>query len=105
MLSGVHGGVKTIEGTTSSTPSSSPTNSFICSETWGPIGHAGVVRVKVMLTVPPSIADVVDETELDEVETQLGVDDVGERLGDVVFADHSSSLEAGVALALGRRVY
>ena len=29
------------------TPGRSPTNSFICSETWGPIGQAGVVRVKV----------------------------------------------------------
>ena len=33
--------------------------------------------------------DAVDQPELDEVEAQLGVDDVGERVDDVVVVDHS----------------
>jgi len=48
--------VKTIVGLTCSTPGSSPTNSTICSDTCGPIGHAGVVSVQVTPTVPPSIS-------------------------------------------------
>src|SRR5689334_10628938 len=47
IISGLQGGSKTILGWTAVTPGRSPTNSFICSETWGPIGQAGVVRVKV----------------------------------------------------------
>src|SRR5690349_6189172 len=47
MRSGDQGGVKTISELTDLTPSSSPTNSSICSVTWGPIGHPGVVRVNV----------------------------------------------------------
>ena len=47
IISGDQGGSKTIFGWTAVTPWRSPTNSFICSETWGPIGQAGVVRVKV----------------------------------------------------------
>ena len=47
IISGDQGGSKTIFGWTAETPGRSPTNSFICSETWGPIGQAGVVRVKV----------------------------------------------------------
>ncbi len=47
IISGDQGGSKIIFGWTPVTPSRSPTNSFICSETWGPIGQAGVVRVKV----------------------------------------------------------
>ncbi len=47
IISGDQGGSKTIFGWTFSTPSSSPTNSRICSVTWGPIGQAGVVRLKV----------------------------------------------------------
>ena len=39
MFSGDHGGEKVIFGYTFTTPSSSLTNSFICSETWGPIGQ------------------------------------------------------------------
>ena len=47
IISGLQEGSKTIFGWTAETPGRSPTNSFICSETWGPIGQAGVVRVKV----------------------------------------------------------
>src|SRR3954451_4146046 len=54
MRSGVHGGVKVMYGFTCSTPSSSPTNSFIWSLTWGPIGHPGEVSVNSMFTSPPS---------------------------------------------------
>ena len=75
-------------GMTSSTPGSSPTNSCICSETCGPIGQAGVVSVNVTFTVAAVDLDAVDQAELDEVEPQLGVDDVGERLEDVVLIDH-----------------
>ena len=41
------GGVEDHLRVDAETPGRSPTNSFICSETWGPIGQAGVVRVKV----------------------------------------------------------
>jgi TrwC relaxase len=50
IMSGDQGGSKTIFGWTFSTPSRSPTNSLICSVTWGPMGQAGVVRVNVMKT-------------------------------------------------------
>src|SRR5215210_1052427 len=56
ILSGVHGGLKTIVGVTDSTPSISLTNSTICSETCGPMGQAGVVSVNVTSTLPPSIS-------------------------------------------------
>jgi len=49
-------GAKIIFGWTFSTPGRSPTNSRICSDTWGPIGQAGVVRVKVTKTSGPSIS-------------------------------------------------
>src|SRR3954449_2621086 len=41
-------------GVTLSTPSSSPTNSFIWSLTWGPIGQPGEVSVKGMFTSGPA---------------------------------------------------
>ena len=52
----VHGGVKVIVGWTFETPSSSPTNSSICSVTWGPIGQPGEVSEKVMKTSDCSTA-------------------------------------------------
>ena len=73
------------------TPSISLTNSMICSETCGPIGHAGVVRVNVTSTRPAVDLDPVDQAELDEVQAELRVDDVAERLGDL-FLDRSSTL-------------
>ena len=54
--SGDHGGEKTIFGKTFSTPSTSLTNSFICSVTCGPIGQPGEVSVNVMWTSLPSIS-------------------------------------------------
>ena len=81
-------------GLTASTPSSSPTNSFICSETWGPIGHAGRRQRERDVDGPAVDLDVVDESELDEVQTQLGVDDVRERLLDFVDAWHAPSVAA-----------
>ena len=47
IISGDHGGSKTIFGWTLWTPSMSLMNSRICSVTCGPIGQAGVVSVKV----------------------------------------------------------
>ncbi len=63
---------------TVSTPSSSETNSSICSDTCGPIGQPGEVSVNVTSTLPAVDLDLVDQAELDEVESQLGIDDVGE---------------------------
>ena len=54
MRSGVHGGENVIVDCTSSTPSSSVTNSSICSDTCGPIGQPGLVSVKVTCTVTAS---------------------------------------------------
>jgi hypothetical protein len=47
IFSGDHGGTKTISESIDLTPSSSPTNSSICSVTCGPIGQPGVVSVNV----------------------------------------------------------
>ena len=78
------GGVKVIEDATDfSTPSSSETNSSICSVTCGPIGHAGRGERERDVHVALVDLDAVDEAELDEVEPELGVDDVAEGLLDL----------------------
>ena len=70
------------------TPSSGATNSSICSVICGPIGQAGVVSVNVTWTLPAVLLDAVDEPQLDEVQPELGVDDVGERLFDLFECCH-----------------
>ena len=87
--SGVHGGVKIISTSTVSTPSSSPTNSSICSVTCGPIGHAGRGQRERHVDVAAVDLDAVDQAELDEVEPELGVDHVGERVLDVFDGGHA----------------
>ena len=42
------------------------------------MGHPGLVNVYVTRTVPPSISP-----ELDEIEPQLGVDHLAQRISDV----------------------
>ena len=81
-------------GFTFSTPSSSPTNSFIWSLTWGPIGQPGEVSVKVMFTSAPVDLDLVDQAELHEVEPELRVDHVGEGLFDFVDGWHAVHLSS-----------
>ena len=88
ILSGVHGGVKTMDDLTSSTSSSSATNSSICSETCGPIGQPGDGERERDVDVAAVDLDPVDEAELDEVEPQLGVDHVAERVLDVFDGGH-----------------
>ena len=66
------------------TPSSSETNSSICSATCGPIGHAGRRQRERDVDVAGVDVDPVDQPELDEVKPQLGIDDVGQRLFDIV---------------------
>ena len=83
-MSGVQAGVKVISRVHGVHASSSPTNSSICSATWGPIGQPGEVSVKAMLHVAALDLHLVDQAELHEIEPQLGVDDVRERLLDVV---------------------
>ena len=46
------------------------------------------MSVNVTFTVPLVDLDPVDEPELDEVEPELGIDHVAERLEDVFFVDH-----------------
>ena len=98
IISGDHGGSKTIFGWTAETPGRSPTNSFICSETWGPIGQAGRRQGEGDVDLLILDVDVVDEAERDEVEAQLGVDYLLEGLEDVVLGD--SFCLVGVAVWL-----
>ncbi len=55
-MSGVHAGVKVILECTAVTPSSSLTNSSICSYTCGPMGQPGEVSVKFTNTSLSSIS-------------------------------------------------
>ena len=86
--SGVQGGVNTIVEPTDSTPSSSETNSSICSETSGPIGQPGRGQGERDVHLAGVDLDVVDQPQLDEIEPQLGVDHVGERLLHLVDGGH-----------------
>jgi hypothetical protein len=40
--------------------------------------------------------DAIDQAELDEVESQLGIDDVGQRGFDIVNGGHGSSVEPAI---------
>ena len=96
MRSGVHGGLKVIVDSTEVTPSSSETNSSICSVTCGPMGQPGEVSVKVTCDVARLDLDPVDESQLDEVETELGIDDVGEGGFDIVDGRHEANCSSHV---------
>ena len=89
MRSGVHAGVKVIVELTLVTPSTSLTNSSICSDTWGPIGHPGRGEAEGDGNVALLHLDVVDQTQLDEVEAELGIDHVGEGFLDFVDGRHA----------------
>ena len=57
-------------------------------------GHPGVVAVIVMRTAPSDDRDVVDEAEIDDVVTELGIDHDAQRVPDAVgeFVRHDGAL-------------
>ena len=57
-------------------------------------GHPGVVAVMVMRTAPSIDRDVVDEAEIDDVVTELGIDHDAQRVPDPVdeFVRHDGAL-------------
>ena len=92
MQSGVHGGDITILMSTSPTCSMRDTNCLLWAISCGPAGHMGLVmrhfdaHVALAVRVLLDVHDV-HESQIDDVDEQLGVDDVLEFFADGLFGD------------------
>ena len=109
IISGDQAGSKTIFGWTAETPGRSPTNSLHLLGDLGADRAGGGGQGEGDVDVLFLDRDVVDEAERDEVEAELGVDDLLERLVDVLLGrdfrvgGRGVGLSAVGGLGAGRR--
>ena len=89
MRSGVHGGTITSLTSTSPTPGQRPSTVLVCETSCGPAGQAGLVIVISILTFGLVFdflqIDHIDQTQVDDVDEQLGIDDLLERFANDFF--------------------